>query len=67
MKQLIDESIYCPHKILPENIFIEFPNVIMLEKIIEVKNYQHNRNFYSITEQPRKKRFYFDPIYAKLM
>lgn len=37
MKQLIDESIYCLHKIPPENIFIEFPNVIMLEKITEVK------------------------------
>lgn len=37
MKQLIDASIYYAHKVLPENIFIEFPNVITLEKIIEVK------------------------------
>ena len=37
MKQLIDESIYCPHKLLPENIFIELPNVVTLEKIIEIK------------------------------
>ena len=45
MKQLIDESIYCPHKLLPENIFIELPNVVTLEKIIEIKIYQYNRIF----------------------
>lgn len=39
MKQLIDESIYCLHKIFPENIFIEFPNVITLQKMIEIKIY----------------------------
>lgn len=37
MKQLIDASIYYAHKILPESIFIESPNVITLEKIIGVK------------------------------
>lgn len=56
MKQLIDEIIYCPHKLLPENIFIELPNVITLEKIIEVK-------FINTTEfslyYRTKKAFYF--------
>ena len=39
MKRLIDESIYCLHKILSENIFIEFQNAITLEQTFEVKIY----------------------------
>lgn len=39
MRRLIDESVYSLHKILPENIFIEFPNVLTLEKTIKSKIY----------------------------
>lgn len=39
MRRLIDGSIYSLHKILPENIFTEFPNVLILEKIIKAKIY----------------------------